>query len=451
MAFNIKDFFKKKKKLPLKDMTAEVGRQYQDWGVLGKGTYNPDDIGIDVYKYMFKTDATVKATYSLIKLATLSRKWKVTSLESSQDVVEFIKYNFEHVENRIAGSIAKTLTALIYGFSVTEIVWQLLKDGQYKGKIGLHKLKSLDPETISFVLDKHGNVEKVNQKMNTLDEGDIVELPLEKLIVYSENKEFGNHYGTSRLRAVYKNWFIKETIIKFWNIALERWGQPIVIGTVPTTDDLNKMIEILNGLQNKSSIAKTEGWEIAALETGIGRSAGGDYSKAIEYHNEQITKGMLLPSLMMSGGQGGGSYGLGQTHFDIFTLMVQNLENDVSGIVEKYLIRPLVEYNFGVQKSYPEFHFEPLTKQDLFNLARTFALLVKNGVIGADEQWMRDMMSVPRYDAAEAGPTTVGGSKPKQKGPLPPAQTEIRKIEGSQQIKTPKHVADGLTKKEPRG
>jgi len=445
---------KKKKQIPVKKMIEDIGKQGQNWDLLGKGTYNPDDIGIETYKYMFKTDAEIKVGYSLIKLALLSRKWKVTSIESSQKIIEFIKYNFEHVENRLTGSIAKILTAIVYGFSVTEIVWILIGSGNYKGKIGLKKLKSLDPETIDFKVDNKGNLKSVKQKMDILsiDEGE--DLPLEKLIIYSENKEFGNFYGNSRLRAVYKNWFIKETLLKFWNIALERWGQPIVIGTVPTTDDLDKMVKILQNLQNKSSIAKTEGWDIAALETGVGRSSGGDYKEAIEYHNEQILKGMLVPALLINSGAGGGSYALGQTHFDIFTLMIQNLENDICGIVEQYLIKPLVEYNFGNQKSYPEFRFEPLTKQELFNLARTFALLVKNGVIGADEQFMRDMMSLPHRDAAEAGPSTISDTKPKTKVPIPPAQTQIRKIkdgEGSQQVKTPKSVAEGLTKKEPRG
>jgi len=454
--FNI---FKKFSKKPIskEELSTDVGRQSPNFDKLAQGAYNPDNIGVEVYKHMYHTDAQIKAAFSLIKLALLSRKWKVTSLESSQDIVEFIKYNFEHMDSRLMGSIAKIVTSLLYGFSVNEIIWKVIETGKYNGKIGIKRLKSLDPNTITFKVDDKGNLEKVLQRY---DDNEIVEntvsLPLEKLIIHTEDKEFGNYYGNSRLKAIYKNWFIKETLIKFWNIALERWGQPLVIGTVPTTDDLKKMTSILENLQNKSAIAKTEGWEIAALETGIGRSSGGDYKDSIQYHNDQIIKGMLVPSLMIESGKGSGSFGLGQTHFDIFTLMIKNLESDMSGIIESFLIKPLVEFNYGEQKSYPEFQFEPLTRQELFNLARTFALLVKNGVIGADEQFMRDMMTLPHREAAEAGPSTVADSKQKVKGPLPPAQTEIREIKesakkGSQQIKTPKLVADGLTKKEPRG
>jgi phage gp29-like protein len=432
-----------------KEMSKEVGRHISImWDNLAKGVYNPDDIGIDTYKYMFRTDSQIKAAYSLITLAVLSRKWKVSALDKKEEVVNFIKYNFEHVDGRISGALSQILSAIIYGFSVTEIVWKLIDDKEYRGKIGLKKLKTLDPETIEFKVDELGNLEGVVQNFG---DNETVELPLQKTIIYSENKEFGNYYGNSRLRSIYKNWFIKETLTKFWNIALERWGQPIIVGTVPSTDDLDKMINILNNLQNKSAIAKTEGWELGALETGIGRSSGGDYNVAIDYHNREITKGMLVPGLMIESTKGG-SYALGQTQFDVFMLMIHNIENDLCGMIENYLIRPLVEYNFGEQESYPEFRFEPITKQDLFNMARTFAILVKNGVISPDEQWMRDMMSLPRQDISEAGPNTVKESKTKQKSDLPPAQTQVRIVkDGSQQVKTPKLVADGLTKKEPRG
>ena len=440
---------KEKVNVDSKGMVKEIGRHVSImWDKLVQGAYNPDDIGIETYKYMFRTDAQIKSAYSLITLAVLSRKWKVSALDKKEDIVNFIKYNFEHVDGRISGALSQILTAIIYGFSVTEIVWKLIDDKEYSGKIGLKKLKTLDPETIEFKVDKIGNLESVIQAFSESDE---VELPLNKTIIYTENKEFGNYYGNSRLRSVYKNWFIKETLTKFWNIALERWGQPIIVGTVPSTEDLDKMISILNNLQNKSAIAKTEGWELGALETGIGRSSGGDYNVAIDYHNKEITKGMLVPALMIESPNGGSS-SIGQTQFDVFMLMIRNIENDLCGIIENYLIRPLVEYNFGEQDSYPEFRFEPITKQDLFNMARTFAILVKNGVISPDEQWMRDMMSLPRQDLSEAGPNTVKDSKSKQKSDLPPAQTQVRIVkDGSQQVKTPKLVADGLTKKEPRG
>ena len=50
------------------------------------------------------------------------------------------------------------------------------------------------------------------------------------MIVYTWDKKWGNYYGNSLLKAVYKNWFIKDNMLKFANIAFERFGSPILLG-----------------------------------------------------------------------------------------------------------------------------------------------------------------------------------------------------------------------------
>ena len=274
-------------------------------------------------------------------------------------------------------------------------------------------------------------------------------MPLDRTIVYTIDEEFGNHYGTSRLRAIYKNWFVKKTIIKFWNIALERFGMPVLIGSVPSKQDIDRMLQLLDNVQSRSSIAKTTGWEVSALETGIGRSAGGDYKDAITYHNTQIMRGLLVPPILLAGSGGGGSYALSNTQFGLFQSMLKSLETDLSNIIEEKVIKPLVVFNYGAQDVYPQFVWEPMTKEDLLNLSKVFALLVKNGVVGADEQWMRDMMGVPHRDVAEVSRDTVGTTaKEKQNPPIPEISIKQTRIQeepkgGSQQVKTPKSPVPG--------
>jgi phage gp29-like protein len=305
-----------------------------------------------------------------------------------------------------------------------------LEDGEYSGKIGLTKLKTLDPENIEFKTDKYGNLTNVIQK-SMGEKGQDIDIPLNKAIIYTENKQFGNHYGKSRLRAVYKNWFIKDMLTKFWNIYLERFGMPLVMGTVPNKTFMEKMKDILENIQSRSSIVKTQGWEIEMLESKKSGSSVSEYKIAIDYQNAEIMKGLLVPSLMLEVGKSG-SYALGQTQFDIFALMLKNLENDITSLVEKYIIQPMVEYNFGKKDQYPEFKLEPLTKTDLLNLSKVFALLVKNGIVGSDETFMRDMMNIPHredvlIEESSGAKIPKTGIPPK---PLLPAN-------GSQQVKVP--------------
>jgi len=443
--------FKRNKKKVLytvgKVKTSEVGLQTVNWDSLGGESYNPDDIGIDTYKRMLK-DAEIKAGFNLIKFATLSRDWKIIYSEEakkSKDIVEYLCYVFEHMDGRLDGGLSNLLLALPYGFAVSEIVLKLYKEGPFEGKVGIRKLKGLDSETITFKTDKYGNLEKVLQ-----DSGEVgvepIKLPLERLIIYTNEKEFGNYYGNSRFRAIYKNWFIKDVITKFWNIALERFGMPMLIGTVPSAKDLGEMNNVLANAQARSSLSLVEGWGVSALETGIGRSAGGDYKSCLDYHNAQILKGLLVPGTLI-GGDTGGSFAKAKVGFEVFQLMLKSLEVDICGIVEKYLIEPLIKYNYGELDKYPQFVFEPLTRAEFLELAKVFSLLVRNGVVGADETWMRDMMRVPKRSEATISRDTREVKTGEEETKVPPPETRIIKTEqGGKVIKNPKTEKRTVTK-----
>ena len=423
------DFFKKKntdinKKIP---RLGEVGLTGgSDWSRLVGKSYNPSDVSISTYKEMMK-DSQVKAGFSLIKLALLSRNWRVTmenNAKNSDTIIDYTKYILDHINGRISGALSNILSAVVYGFSITEIVHNLIREGKFKGKYGLKKLKGLDPEEIEIVADKYGNLEKVEQTRPELDEPVII--PTENVIVYTNEKEFGNWYGTSRLRAIYKNWFIKNAILKFWNIALERFGQPIAKAKVPSEADIDKALTILDNLQAKSSIAHVDGWDIEFMEAM--RRDGGNHIEAINYHNQQIMIGLLCPPELL-GQQSTGSYAKVQVQYNVFTLMLKNLENDITGIVEEYLIKPLIKVNFGEQETYPEFRFEPLSIEERLGLARSFALLVKNQIVDPDEEWMRDIMGIPRRkQSSVSGEGVSKGEKDKK---------DKEKPKGSQQVKTP--------------
>lgn len=400
---NVKNLFAPKipKGQPVIDSSVlvEVGRQLVLWDGLGEASYNPSDIAIATYKKMTQ-DAEVKAGLSLIRFAALSRDYDIIwpnkekdSKEADDDVIDFLKFNFENVEGRMEGALANVLTAIPYGFSVTERVFKIADDGKWQNKIVLKRLKGLDPETIEFKVDKYGNLIGVMQSTNEPENK--VELNIENLIIYVNDPEFGNWYGNSRLRSVYKNWFIKDVLTKFWNIALERFGVPILVGTVPTPGDFQKMQTILDNLKFKSSITKNPGWEIAALETGIGRSSGGDFASAITYHNEQILKGLLIPVVLLSNPKAG-SFALAKTQFDLFTIMLKQLERDIEKIIEDQLIKPLVRLNYDASATeFPQFRFKPMTKEDLLELSKAFALIVKNGIALPEESSLREMLGLP--------------------------------------------------------
>ncbi|GAH50701.1 unnamed protein product, partial [marine sediment metagenome] len=104
------------------------------------------------------------------------------------------------------------ISAIAYGFSVTEIVFE-----ENRGKWLVRTsngLKTLNPEYIKFFSDPFGNLMKIEENIG----GSSVDLPLDRMLIWSHNRKFGNWYGESLLNACYKNWFIKDAMLKFANI-----------------------------------------------------------------------------------------------------------------------------------------------------------------------------------------------------------------------------------------
>ena len=225
--------------------------------------YNPDSLirkkgGLNVYDDM-RQDEQVKACLTLKKQAVLSPGWNIlpaTANEVDKAPANFIKYCFSCIPGTINNAIRNILTAMDYGYSITEKNWQIIDKGEYKGNIGLSSLKTRHPHSFQFELDEFGNLKDNGLIQITVNKE--VRLPANKFIIYSYQKEFGNIYGLSDLRPAYRNWWSKDNIIKFWNIYIERYGQPITVGeyTSNSPDSISSLKTILKNIQNKNSPRK---------------------------------------------------------------------------------------------------------------------------------------------------------------------------------------------------
>jgi len=130
-----------------------------------------------------------------------------------------------------------------------------------------------------------------------------------------------------------------------------------------------------------------------------------------KYHDEQIMKGMLIPTLVM-GIEQTGARALGETHFDLFSWRIIELQNEFASTVQT-LINRLIDINFGPQKEYPYITFPPLISKDKKILADMIVSLVDKTIVGPDEEWIRDFLSIPQRiegEVEEDKPNEEGGN-----------------------------------------
>ncbi len=358
------------------------------FGVYGRsynGTfYNPESLTLQQYEKML-TDETVLSGLKFTELAVISKIGKYS--HRRKRISKFVNEQFESMRGSIVSIFEGILTALWAGFSVGEIIWE-----EKKGKVNIKDIQFIDPKYITFNLETEG-LEKNRVKditiFNVLDN-----LPSGKSLIYSHWSKFGNPYGTSKLKSVYAPYYIKIDMLPSWAKTMDRYGSPPALAkidgdigeTIVDQDGDSKTLgevitQTLDDLQDGKSVAYSGNTEISVLQTQ--RPLGQDFQAVIEYCNKMIYRGLLIPSLLESG-EKGGSYALGQTHFDLFLLSMASIRNEVCELMLEQVIRPLITWNFGEQDEWGTFSQTEFNLESAKAFAEIFDKMVNRNVISTE-------------------------------------------------------------------
>ena len=397
--------------------------------------FNPDLLirakgGFKVYDDM-RVDDQVKMCLNLKKQAVLAAGWKIEpASDSAEDVAvaDFVTWVFNKMEGSFDKVAWNVMSALDYGFSVNEIVWGLIEQGDHTGKVGIRAIKSKKPHFYSFAVDQFSNLLPDGLIQDGLV--GLLKLPVNKFVIYVHQKEWGNWYGVSDLRSAYRSWWSKDNIVKFWNMALERFGMPVVLGKMKSTDSTARiqLEKVLENLQAKTSVVYPEGmFELDLLEPqrkGTGKQD--PYSVALQFHDRGIARSILIPDRLVESGEVG-SYAQSRTHFDVFLWIIQKLRNDVAeDAIQEQVVRRLVGWNFTNLKELPQFKFNALTEDMKVGYAQAFSEAVKAGAITAvpsDGAHIRESLQFPEADEDEVL-GIIEANRPTPKALPPGGETE---------------------------
>lgn len=440
-----------------RDMSKEIS--YADSSYYEKyqlKPYNPSDLYQQQGSYRLydkiREDDQVGSLLMLKKIIILNSDWIIET--ENQDVQEFLGDCLnKYLDDVFIKKLYEILSALDYGFSLSEKVWDRIDTKEYGQKIVLSKLKTRAPHTFELHTDQYGNISKILQHTGKM--GDI-ELDPNKFILYTYNKEFDNPYGNSDInKGIYRAWWSKDAIIKFWNIYLERFGMPLTVGTMPEKaglEERNQLLNVLNNMQAKTAIVIPNDVLIDLKSVASGGSA--EYEKAIDKYNLMISRKFLLPDLLgFSGAQiSGGSYALGEQQFNIFYNTIEYIRIDLCRLINREIINPLVEWNYG-KNEYAEFKFKPIDKERQKNNMLLWLDAVKSGKIPITNEhinWFLNRVEAPEIDqeilsAGDAGIDVDG--VPEAQDVEAEAKARLKGTVGGVQgvLQIQKSVTDGVT------
>lgn len=384
---------------------------------------NPDLVfphSVSVFKRMRREETQLQTVLKAVKLPILRSSWRLAADGVDPEVADFVSENLgipvegqplkQRVRSRNRFSwhehLRLALTSLDYGFAFFEQVYEVRDDG----KAWLRKLGYRPQATVQSInVARDGGLVSVEQGLGG---GKHARMGVNRLVAYVNDREGANWAGTSILRSSYKYWLLKDRLLRVQAMTVERngLGVPIYEGAPrdemlhdPATvvqrekDDLAAGRKLAQGLR----AGETAG---AAIPSGAKLTLTGvtgelpDADGPIRYYDEQMAKSALAHFLTL--GTQTGSWALGTTFADFFTMSLQTVAKSVAETATAHIIEDLVDLNFGEDVPAPVLVFDEIGSQTP-PTAQAMQSLIQTGVIRPDddlETFMRDRHGLPAAD-----------------------------------------------------
>jgi hypothetical protein len=401
----LKDIFKKKNKGLLYSELGQPGTEFFS-GYISE-EYNPDLLnkqGIELYDKMRKNDSQIYSTLQAVKLPLLQAQWFVEPAKgddvNKEEAIEQAKFIEDLLINKLKWKkqLRLILTFLEFGFKYLEKVYSL----DEKGRIVWSKWgdrqqtahdKWMSDDNVIGASQQPTSPYRIEKGIFTPDTDNRMPfIPMEKLLLFSYQREGDNYEGISLLRAAYKHYWFKDTLYKIQGISCERYGvgMPWVqMGDFNSNDDRSNAENLAKNFRsNETSYLVTPGrkddggMNVEILTPG-GDPKSADIREAIDHHNRMITMNILAPFLDL-GSKNSGSYSLGESQLDFFLLGVKSIADIVIEVVDE-AIEELILLNWPETKNFPKLNVTDLRDEDLEVFANSLNTLSMGNLLDVDE------------------------------------------------------------------
>jgi hypothetical protein len=396
---------------------------------------------IFIYDQMRKSDSQVASVLRAVTLPVLRTPWRVDPAGARARVVKFVADDLglpivgkqptapPRMKDRFSWQehLRLALLMLPLGHAYFEQVYRVAPDGSaaHLSKLAYRPAKTI--ERIDVAPD--GGLVAIKQWWTTLDQ-DPRPIPVDRLVAYIHDREGGNWLGTSILRAAYKNWLLKDRLLRVQAQTIERNGMGI---------PLYKAQEGASETDMAAGLAMAKAWR-AGEAAGSAVPGGADLvlrgvegtlpdaEPAVRYHDEAIARAVLAHFLNL--GTQTGSWALGTTFADFFTMSLQTLAEQIRDVATQHIVEDLVDINFGEDEPAPRLVFDEIGSRQAAT-AEALKTLVVAGVIRPDdvlEESARQQYGLPPADTTTTRippPASSDSSAPPPSTDMPMGQLSV--------------------------
>ncbi len=305
--------------------------------------------------------------------------------------------------DELAEEMFDILDAIGKGFSQTEIIWDT-STGQWMPE----RLEWRDPRWFRFA---RGDLKT---PMILSDAGQEEPLPAFKFISAVIKAKSGLPLRSGLARVAAWGWLFKAYTARDWAIFTQTYGQPLRLGKYQAgASDADKatLFRAVANIAGDCAGIIPASMEIEFVETGSVGATSSLYKDRIEHLNHEISKAVLGQTATTDAVTGG--LGSGKEHRQVQEDIERADARALSAILNRDLIRPWMQLNFGPLDAYPRLKIARPEPEDTEVLAKTAETAVRMGMkVSASKTRIRLGLDEPENDddilqakAAEKAPT----------------------------------------------
>ena len=318
--------------------------------------------------------------------------------------------------------ISALVDGLGKGFAASEVMWSGFKPTSYIWR---------DPRYFRFADDDAYTLRLCNE-----DGTAGAHLPAYKFVVHQPKLKAGIPIRGGLARMAALSYMCKTYALTDWMAFCEVFGMPIRVGKYgngASEPDKAVLKRAVANIGTDAAAIIPESMQVEFITAA--NSTGGEslFENLANWLDKQISKAVLGQTMTADDGS---SNAQSQVHNEVRIDLLKADAKQLSATINQQLIKPYIDFNYGVQAVYPKFVLYVPEAEDIAGLVEGLAKLVPLG-LKVPQNFVRDKLGIPDPqddDELLVAPSPQGmGATEFNRATPPSAQTELSKALNNEQ------------------
>lgn len=331
-------------------------------------------------------DDQVKTAYLIFTHILCSKKYNLSSPDDNTEILDFIDGMFKDMEIEIIDIVRYILSGVLYGFSANELMFNVNEEQ----KLTVSNIIPINQSTLEnkpFNFNDDGDVVSIHQ---TPPNGKAIDIPIEKILLYSYDKSFDNPYGRGVLRQLKPIVREKQDLNNWLMTDSKRHASPLLVGKSDNPSTREGLLDAFDDI-NAGATGITVGLD-DIIESVGGNGSADDYRTVIQMKDNQILRLFFIPDLLMSSNTIG-SYAQSNTQLEVLYIIYNGILESIANVIQRQIINPIVRFNFGEEVKAPIIGFDKFENSDYKMIFEIINGLIGNGILSSDNQAVHESIS----------------------------------------------------------